>query len=54
MVTWCYRRLNGLVHIGRQMDCGLSVEKVLMMILSVERDEEAAEDVQMGCARMIQ
>lgn len=44
-VTWCYHCLNELVHFGEQMDCELSVEKALMMILSVERDEEEVEDV---------
>ena len=42
-VTWCYHCLNELVHFGEQMDCELSVEKALMLILSVERDGEAVE-----------
>jgi hypothetical protein len=45
VVTWCCRCLNELVHFGEQMDCELSVEKALMMILSVERDGEEVEDV---------
>ena len=34
-------RLNELVKYDEQMDCGPSAEKGLVMILTVERDEEA-------------
>ena len=46
-VTWCYHHyLNESVHCGEQRDCELRVEKMLTMILSVEKkDEEEVEDV---------
>jgi hypothetical protein len=55
-VTWCFHCLNELVHFGEQLDGELSVEKALMLILSVERDGEAVKDgelMRMGYARMI-